>query len=145
MVDTPSTSAPEFRDKILHYVLDTALCIGTASPAYQALAANGFETLADFMSLAPGDFDQIEYQAPSEDDATKMVIKHLTLGMKRHMRLFIQYAKELVNDPDAPLVLEAEWMLLTKKDFTAYRISFSNTLDNIHSHRTSHVTNDRIY
>ena len=87
----------------------------------------------------------ISCQAPSEDDATKMVIKHLTLGMKRHMRLFIQYAKELVNDPDAPLVLEAEWMLLTKKDFTAYRISFSNTLDNIHSHRTSHVTNDRIY
>ncbi len=110
MVDTPSTSAPEFRDNILHYVLDTVLCIGTASPAYQALAENGFDTLADFMSLAPGDFNQIEYQAPSEDDATKMVIKLPSIGWKQCMQLFIQYARELVHDRDTPLVLINEWM-----------------------------------
>ncbi len=100
----------------------------TASPAYRAIVEADIVTLPAFMSMPTEIFDQLEYHTPSEDDATKMVIKPLTLGIKQCMRLFIQYAKALIRDPDSQLITDADWMALTENGFNSYRIDPSIVL-----------------
>ena len=128
MVATRSASAVPFTDKVLHYVLETILSFEPSSPAYSSLRENGLVSLADFMSLIPSEIDSITYTSTSDDDVAVKVSKSLTIGEKQRMRLFIQYAKELVNADDTPLVEESDWLKLIRSDFNAYRISSSTNI-----------------
>ena len=127
---SPATlrSALVFPDKTLHYIFVDVLHFDPASPAYSCIFDNDIETLADFLSIQHGDFDQLTFSTTLPTDPTKTVQRVLSLGIKQKLRLFIQYAKSLINDPEEPLTDLDDWLTVSSDDFDVYRMSSRTVL-----------------
>ena len=122
---TPVTRASQstFPDSTLDFIFTEILKFDATSPAYSCLRDNDIETLPDFLSIQNGDFDQLTYRVPSSQDSEKLVPKVLSLGIKQRMRLFIQYAKALINDPEEPIESDEGFLEISSTEFDTYRIS----------------------